>query len=120
MLKLVYCITKKPGLTDDEFFDYWKNVHGPIGARIPRMRRLVQSYRRVVPGDAPPDYDGVAELWFDSVEDLLAARQSAEWRAASADEENFIDRKKVAYLVSEECVIFDAMDSHRDETTRGG
>lgn len=119
MLKLVYCITKKPGLTDDEFFDYWKNVHGPIGARIPRMRRLVQSYRRVVPGDAPPDYDGVAELWFDSVEDLLAARQSAEWSAASADEVNFIDHTKVAYFVSEECVIFDAMGNESGATRRG-
>ncbi len=112
MLKLIYCITKQPGLTDDEFFNYWKNIHGPIGARIPRLRRLVQSYRRMVPGDAhPPDYDGMAELWFDSAEDLMAARQSAEWRAASADEVNFIDHNKVAYFVSEECVIFDA---HRD------
>ena len=32
---LVYCITKKPGMTDEEFFSYWKDVHGPIGARIP-------------------------------------------------------------------------------------
>jgi uncharacterized protein (TIGR02118 family) len=67
MLKLIYCITKKPGLTDDEFFDYWKNIHGPIGARIPRLRRLVQSHRRTLPGDTHrPDYDGMAELWFDS------------------------------------------------------
>jgi hypothetical protein len=29
MVKLVYCITKKAGLSDDEFFRYWKNVHGP-------------------------------------------------------------------------------------------
>ena len=35
MIKLVYCITKKPGLTDEEFFHYWEHVHGPIGARIP-------------------------------------------------------------------------------------
>ncbi len=24
MIKLVYCITKKPGLTDQQFFEYWK------------------------------------------------------------------------------------------------
>jgi len=29
MVKLVYCITKKAGLTDEEFFSYWKNIHGP-------------------------------------------------------------------------------------------
>jgi uncharacterized protein (TIGR02118 family) len=103
MIKVIYCISKKQGLSDDEFFRYWERVHGPIGARIPRLRRLVQCHRITVPADdRPPDYDGVAELWFDDVEDLLTARESAEWRAASADEVNFVDHKKVAYLVSEE------------------
>ncbi len=112
MIKLVYCITKKAGLTDQEFFDYWKNVHGPIGARIPGLRKLVQSHRLLVPGDEyQPDYDGVAELWFDDMEALLAARQSPEWKAANQDEANFIDHKKVAYLVSEEHVIRDEVTS---------
>jgi len=106
MIKLVYCITKKPGLTDDEFFHYWRNIHGPIGARIPGLRRLVQSHGLSVPGyKYQPDYDGMAELWFDNVNDLLAARQSAEWKASNEDEVNFIDRNKVAYFVSAEHVI---------------
>jgi len=106
MIKLVYCITKKAGLTEEEFFRYWENIHGPIGARIPRLRKLVQSHRVTVPGDrCRPDYDGVAELWFDDLEALLAARQSPEWKASSDDEGNFIDRNKVAYLVSEEHII---------------
>ncbi len=108
MVKIVYCITKKAGLSDEEFFRYWKNVHGPIGARIPGLRRLVQSHRVSVAGDkSAADYDGVAELWFEHIEALLAARQSAEWRASSEDEANFVDRSKVAYLVSEEHVVVD-------------
>jgi uncharacterized protein (TIGR02118 family) len=108
MIKLVYCITKKAGLTDDEFFHYWKNVHGPIGARIPGLRRLVQSHRVTVPGDKHlPSYDGMAELWFDSVEDLLAARQSAEWKVSTEDEANFINPDMVAHFVSVEHVILD-------------
>jgi len=108
MIKLVYCITKKAGLPDAEFFRYWANIHGPIGARIPRLRRLVQSHRVSVPGDKyQPDYDGMAELWFDDMEALLAARQTPEWKASAEDEENFIDRKKVAYFVSEEHIILD-------------
>lgn len=108
MIKLVYCITKKAGLADAEFFRYWANIHGPMGARIPRLRRLVQSHRVSVPGDKyQPDYDGMAELWFDDMEALLAARQTPEWKASAEDEENFIDRKKVAYFVSEEHIILD-------------
>ena len=106
MIKLVYCITKKAGLTDEEFFRYWENIHGPIGARIPHLRRLVQSHRLTVPGDEHrPDYDGMAELGFDDKEALWAARQSPEWKASSEDEANFIDHNKVAYFVSEEHVI---------------
>ncbi len=106
MIKVVYCITKKPGLTDAQFFHYWEKIHGPIGRRIPHLRRLVQSHRVRVPGDkVEPGYDGMAELWFDNAEALLAARESPEWKAATDDETHFIDQGKVAYFVSEERVI---------------
>jgi uncharacterized protein (TIGR02118 family) len=106
MIKLIYCITKKPGMTDEEFFRYWREVHAPLGARIPGLRRLVQSHRLEVLGDAKPaDYDGMAELWFDDVAGLLAARSSPEWQASSEDERNFIDHSRVAYFVAEEQAI---------------
>jgi len=108
MIKLVYCVTKKAGMTDEDFFRYWRDVHGPIGAKIPGVRRLVQSYRVTVTGDKyQPDFDGMAELWFDHPEALLAARQSAEWQASVEDERNFIDPTKAAYFVTRENVIFD-------------
>jgi uncharacterized protein (TIGR02118 family) len=108
MVKLVYCITKKADLTDEEFFRYWRDVHGPIGARIPGVRRMVQSHRVQISGDQHrPDYDGMVELWFDSTEALLAARQSAAWKASSDDEANFIDHARVAYFVTEEHIILE-------------
>jgi uncharacterized protein (TIGR02118 family) len=108
MIKLVYCISKKPGLTDEQFFDYWQRIHGPIGVRIPHLRKLVQSRRINLPEDKHhPDFDGVAELWFEDEQALLAARDSAEWKAATDDEVNFIDHERVAYFVSEETVILD-------------
>lgn len=103
MIKVVYCITKKLELGDSEFFDYWKNIHGPIGARIPGLRRLVQSHSLQVPGGTrPTDFDGMAELWFDSFEALRAARETPEWRKSTEDERNFVDHSKVAYFVTEE------------------
>ena len=106
MIKLVYCITKKPGLTDEQFFHYWEKIHGPMGARIPHLRKLTQSHRIRISGDSrPPDFDGMAELWFDDVDALLAARESPEWKASTDDAVNFIDPDKVAYFVSQEHVI---------------
>ena len=120
MIKLVYCITKKAGLTDEEFFDYWENIHGPLGARIPRLRKLVQSRRVMVPGDKrQPDYDGMAELWFDNFEALLAARQSTEWKASTEDEANFIDHSKVAYFISEERILLDSFNPTIRMTSSG-
>jgi uncharacterized protein (TIGR02118 family) len=108
MIKLVYCISKKAGLADKEFFRYWESIHGPIGARIPGLRKLVQSHRVTVPGDNRlADFDGIAELWFDDLEALLAARLSPEWKASTEDEANFVDHDRVAYFVSDERIILD-------------
>jgi uncharacterized protein (TIGR02118 family) len=106
MVKLVYCITKKAGLTNEEFFHYWKHIHGPIGARIPGLRRLVQSHTLTRTSEVrAPDFDGMAELWFDGMEALLAARKTPEFRASTEDEANFIDQAKTAFFITEEHVI---------------
>ena len=87
----------------DEFSRYWREVHGPIGRRIPGLRRLVQSHAIAQPSDvAPPDFDGMAELWFDDMGALQAARRSPEWQASTADEANFIDQSRSAVFVTEE------------------
>jgi uncharacterized protein (TIGR02118 family) len=90
-------------MTPEDFSRYWREVHGPIGRRIPGLRRLVQSHSVPHPPDmTPPDFDGMAELWFDDLAALEAARQSPEWRASTADEANFIDGTQTALFVTEE------------------
>lgn len=103
MIKLVYCIARRRGMAQEEFSRYWREVHGPIGRRIPGLRRLVQSHR--VPDSADitaRNFDGMAELWFDDLAALAAARRSPEWQASSADEANFIDRTRTALFLTEE------------------
>jgi len=103
MIKLVYCITRRPGMTLEEFSRYWREVHGPIGRRIPGLRRLVQSHPVPLPPDmALPGFDGMAELWFDDMAALEAARRSPEWRVSTADEANFIDAPRTALFLTEE------------------
>jgi uncharacterized protein (TIGR02118 family) len=103
MIKLVYCITRRRGMTLEEFSRYWREVHGPIGRRIPGLRRLVQSHRVPYPADtASSDFDGIAELWFDDMTALEAARRSPQWQASTADEANFVDESRTAIFVTEE------------------
>lgn len=106
MVKVMYCIARKPELSEMEFSRYWREVHGPIGARIPGLRALVQNHALRIEGDPrSPDFDGVAELWFDDLDALAAARRSPEWKASSGDENHFIDPDRVAYLVAVEHTI---------------
>jgi uncharacterized protein (TIGR02118 family) len=103
MVKLVDCLTRKPGMTPEEFSGDFADVHGPIGRRIPGLRRLVQSHALPQGSDGrTPDFDGMAELWFDDTSALLAARESAGWRASSVDEVNFVGPTRTAYFLSEE------------------
>jgi uncharacterized protein (TIGR02118 family) len=119
MIKLVYCITKKPGLSDEEFFHYWKDIHGPIGARIPGVLRLVQSHGVTrAPQSRSADYDGMAELWFEDMQALEAARNSAEWQVSTEDEKNFIDHDKVASFITEEHEIFEIGSGGRPPNSR--
>jgi uncharacterized protein (TIGR02118 family) len=107
MVKLIYVITRKTGMPVDEFQRYWREVHAPIAAAIPGVRRYVQSH--VVPQlydrDAQPAYDGAAELWFDDLDAMRAAMRAPETAAAQADERNFIDHAKVFAIVTEENVV---------------
>lgn len=108
MVKVFFCITRKPGMSPEEFRRYWKDVHGPIAARIPELRRYVQ-HHTVHPnplGGAVPSYDGVAELWFDDYEAARRALQGKETAAAVGDHEHFMaDHARCAMFLTEEHVI---------------
>ena len=115
MIKLIYCFRRRPDMTGEEFDRYWRDVHAALGARIPGLRRFVQSRMIEIPGDVRrADFDGVAELWFDDVPALLAARASREWGEAGLDEEHFLDSATTAYAVTEERVIALAGETSRE------
>jgi uncharacterized protein (TIGR02118 family) len=107
VIKIIFCLKRLPTLWLEAFHNYWLEKHAPLVrevAPILRIRRYTESHYfadpRVSPavearGSAVGPYDGVAELWWDSVEDIIAAGASPEGRASGrrllADEKNFID-----------------------------
>jgi len=121
MLKLTFCLRRKPGLTLAAFQDYWLNKHGPLVHRLQPalgMVRYVQLHRR---GDelgsgmakvrgAPEPYDGVAELWWESEESFRASGLTPEGREAGRllleDEAKFIDLPNSPLWLNHEQVIY--------------
>ncbi len=117
MIKLVMCLCRHPDMTREQFQDYWMNQHGPFfmkNAIAMRAKKYVQSHTVDTPLNEGmrtsrgmlPKYDGVAEVWFESEEDLMEAMNSPEGQRLSTalleDEGNFIDHSKSsAFIVRE-------------------
>ncbi len=108
MIHSHYFIAKQSGMPLDEFFTYWRKRHvRAVTDPVPQIRRYLQSHRIAQPeGDAI--YHGCAESWYDSVEDVLAMRDSAAYPKMLADERNFIDPGSAEFLLTEDRVIVDS------------
>jgi uncharacterized protein (TIGR02118 family) len=107
MIKMIFCLRRRAELSPAAFQAYWRDRHAPLVAEVApllRIRRYVQSHSFDDPqlagpvaarGAIVPPYDGVAELYWDSIEDLTAVNDSKEAREAGRrlleDERNFID-----------------------------
>ncbi len=122
MIKLVYIIRKRDDVSDKEFHDYWLNKHGPLVASVAkanRARKYIQSHT-ILPETAAsmsqsrkmaPIYEGITEVWWDSVEDLTAGGSTPEGQEAGRlllqDEAKFIDFQRSTIFFTEEHPIFD-------------
>ena len=107
MIRLVFLLRRRAGLSLTEFQDRWRLDHGPLVASHQTrlgVLRYTQSHRLDDPvndalararGGMEEPYDGVAELWWESEGALAAASGSEEGRRAGAellaDEAEFID-----------------------------
>ena len=107
MIRLTFLLRRKPDMSRAEFQKYWREVHGPLvagHARTLNVLRYVQvhtleedrSRQQVGPRGVMEDpYDGVAELWWTSREDMVSAHDSSQGQSAAQelveDEANFID-----------------------------
>jgi uncharacterized protein (TIGR02118 family) len=102
MVKVILLLARRPDISADAFRRYWHEQHRPLLERLPGLRRLVLN--NVLPGadGAGPEYDGIAEDWFDSPEAMQAAFASAEGQALTADAAHFLDLARLRVLVVEE------------------
>ena len=101
MVKLIICATRKAGMTQEEFATYWREQHGPLVKSVTEFSRHVRKYVQchltatAVPFGIAGQYDGVAELWFDSVEAAAAAFAEPKYlEIIRPDELKFADPKR--------------------------
>jgi uncharacterized protein (TIGR02118 family) len=107
MVRLVEFVSRKTGMDVEAFQKYWRTIHGPLAAKIPTMRRYVQSHNLLSAYRAGrhPMCDGVAEVWFDDTNAMRASEKTPEYAATRADEPNFIDAAKLKFIITREHTI---------------
>jgi uncharacterized protein (TIGR02118 family) len=106
-VKNVEFVTRKPGLEVDKFQRYWREIHGPIAAQIPMIRRYVQSHTRpsAYERGRAPAYDGVAITWFDDTQAMRASAATPQYARVRADEPNFLAPGDPPFIITREHVI---------------
>lgn len=118
MIKLIFCLRRRPELSFEQFQSYWRNVHAPLVRSVAPdlgIVRYVQSHTLQRPefdtifaarGITRPPFDGVAELWWKTRDDMLYAGSTPEGQTAGAalyaDEQRFIDLASSELLFAEE------------------
>lgn len=132
MIKLMFCVRKRADLSDEEFRTFWKDKHGPFIrslAKTIRAKKYIQSHTINTPlnedlvksrGLDTPPYDGVTELWWDSMEEFVASISTPEGQEAARQyisdpdvgEVNFIEFSQSRAFLTEEHVIFDFSSEH--------
>lgn len=124
MVKLLFCLRRLPHLSREEFQRYWRDQHAQLVAShavVLGIRRYVQRHSIDEPlfagmgrprgGIAP--YDGIAELWWDRIQDRDEASIEAARRANRElleDEARFIDlpNSPIFFIKDHEVIPLDA------------
>jgi len=122
MIRMTFCLKRRPGLTLKEFQDYWRDTHAPLVQKHSsalRIKRYQQIHTFEDSSLAPflasrnslASYDGVAELWFDSLEVVLSNKDDPEARKAGKalleDEKRFIDLENSPIFFGNEHLVVD-------------
>jgi len=120
MIKFVMCCCRHPDMTREEFQDYWLNKHGPFFQKNSgtfKAKKYVQCHTVDTPLNdnirtsrgMAQEYDGVAEVWFESEEELIEAMSSPEGQELGAalleDESKFLDHSKSTAFITVEHVL---------------
>jgi uncharacterized protein (TIGR02118 family) len=112
MIKLCILVPRRADITLEEFKAHWKNIHAPLFSSQPEVKRYVKRYVQVHSTGKSLDqfpiapFDGIAEIWFDKMEDINEVFGTANYLETIApDEAKFIDRDKILWIYAEENIV---------------
>lgn len=99
-------VKRKEGMSREDFFDYWHNVHGPLIRDTPELGgRTLRYEQHPARADDQSGWDGVAMQKFASWDEFLAMLSGPAGDAMRADEANFLDSSSIKVVFTEAKVV---------------
>lgn len=97
ILRALWVVTRKPDMSLEAFQAHWRHKHAPLVPRTPSLVRYIQyhvSERRC--GAGMPEFDGVAELSWNNLEEYTESWQSNQMQHEQfPDMPNFLDLSRI-------------------------
>ena len=103
MIKRISLVARKPGMTIEEFERHWTGPHSEIVRQMQGLRGMRLNLIEDTEGER--EWDGIGELWFDSIEDARAAFAAEPVRGLLAEDRPKFLGKAQVYYVSEHVVV---------------
>ena len=114
MIKMVTLLKRKPGMSMEDFINYYETKHSKIGEKYLSSHavRYVRRYLRPLPDSIMPNtmedqfYDVVMEIWYpdrSAMEAAFADLSTSEAQAEITDDEaKLFDRSRIHFYMVEE------------------
>lgn len=116
-LKMFCVLPRLKDVSSQWFHDHWRHPHGTLGRTISTVRNYVQSHQipSALLGPDQATYEGVVEVWFDSVTDARALPEHPDYlRNLVPDEPTFIDMDGIRFIFTEEEILYSGPDPRED------
>ena len=103
-------LQKKAGTEPADFQSHWRNLHGPLAAKLPGLRRYHQNHivdrqqRGISYARGALDFDGISELWFDDLPSMQRAFSTDLVNELGADEATFIGDLKLITAIQHQVI----------------
>lgn len=106
-IKLTSFATFRSDMSKEEASRYWTETHGALTLEASGFTRYVQNHviRDPAPDGAPLTFDGYAEHWFRTKEDLARAVSSPEWQRLIEDGRKLFEMDKLSVAIFKEIVF---------------
>jgi uncharacterized protein (TIGR02118 family) len=112
MIKGLFFAKRKAGMSPRDFQQYWRTRHADITRPLSHIVVYVQSHTLLSTYDDPnialggnPPYDGMATMWFNSLEERRVGNMTPAARAAIEDQANFTELSSRRFLLTNEVLV---------------